>query len=163
MLRRVALMLTLLIAIAASATQRGEKSLGLAGGFNTANDGAVAGVFFQYSFYRHFRLAPSADYVFRHRGIDGLHVNLDCHFPIGVGSGRFDVYPLVGLNFMSMYDHSIVETEDVSSRRTRLGLNIGGGCEFYCTSSLKIFAEGKFNWVKDFNSGVFTVGIGYVF
>ena len=119
-------MLTLLIAIAASATQRGEKSLGLAGGFNTANDGAVAGVFFQYSFSRHFRLAPSADYVFRHRGIDGLHVNLDCHFPIGVGSGRFDVYPLVGLNFMSMYDHSIVETEDVSSRRTRLGLNIGG-------------------------------------
>ena len=88
MLRRVALTLTLLIAIAASATQRSEKTLGLAGGFNTANDGAVAGVFFQYSFSSHFRLAPSADYVFRHRGIDGLHVNLNCQFPIGVGSVR---------------------------------------------------------------------------
>ena len=123
MLRRVALTLALLIAIAASATQRGEKSLGLAGGFNTANDGAVAGVFFQYSFSGHFRLAPSADYVFRHRGIDGLHVNLNCQFPIGVGSGRFDVYPLVGLNLSSRQKMSaaagrgLVSTsaEDVSS------------------------------------------------
>ena len=35
--------------------------------------------------------------------------------------------------------------------------------EYYCTQSLKISIEGKFSLVKSYNSGVFNIGIGYVF
>lgn len=157
------------IAFGALAATKGEKSLGLRLGYHTANKAPAAGIWFQYSFSHHFRLAPNVEYVFRHNGVDGYHFNLDAHFPIGV-SRRFDIYPIAGVGFVAMYDHNDYQAEtyedngdDVSTRTTRFALNFGAGVEYYCTRSLKLFAEGKFNWVKDFNSGVFAVGIGYVF
>jgi len=147
-----------------SASERGEKTLGLRAGYNTCNESAVAGIFFQYTFSKHFRLAPNADYIFRHWGADGFSFNINGQFPIGLSSRRFDIYPLAGVSFLSMSSHSIDDdSNDVTTRTSRLGLNFGGGAEFYCTRSLKVYAEGKFNWVRHFNSGVFTVGIGYVF
>ena len=46
----LALMLTL-PAFTMSAHCRGEKSLGLRGGYNTRNESAVAGLYFQYAFF----------------------------------------------------------------------------------------------------------------
>ena len=151
--------------IAAGAAERGEETLGLRAGFNGRNSSAVAGVMFQYAFSSRFRLAPNIDYVFRHKATDAYSMSINAHFPINFGSyKRFDIYPLAGVNFIS-WNHRLNDTDglDTSSRTSRLGLNIGGGAEFYCTSSLKICVEGKFNWVRHFNSGVVNLGIGYVF
>lgn len=149
----------------AAALGRGEKSLGLRGGYNTRNESAVTGLYFQYSFSRHFRLAPNVDYVFRHNGTDAYSANINTHFPIAFDRNeRFGMYPFTGVNFIS-WNHRLnnVDGQDASSRVSRLGLNFGVGLEFYCTKSLKIHAEGKFNLVKAYSSGVFNIGIGYVF
>lgn len=166
---RPAIYLTLLLAVisalGASATERGEKTLGLRGGFNTRNESAVAGVYFQYAFSHHFRLAPNVDYVFRNKGTDALSVNINAQFPINLeATKRFDIYPLAGVNYTSR-NHRLNNSDgtDTSSRTSNIGLNTGLGAEFLCTPSLKVCVEGKFTLVKRYSSGVFTVGIGYVF
>ena len=160
----LAMMLTL-PAFTMSAHGRGEKSLGLRGGYNTRNESAVAVLYFQYAFSRHFRLAPNVDYVFRNDGTDAYSANINTHFPIAFDRNeRFAVYPFTGVNFIS-WNHRInnIDGQQTSSRTSRLGPNFGVGMEYYCTQSLKISIEGKFSLVKSYNSGVFNIGIGYVF
>ena len=156
------LSLCMATAVPAAATVRGEKAAGVRAGYNTRNASAVAGIWFQYSFSSHFRLSPNADYVFRNDDTDGFSFNINAHFPIKTGS-RFNVYPLAGLSYVSMTHHDKQPTEDVTTRTNKLGLNIGGGAEYYFTRSLKVYLEGKFNWVSHFNSGVFAAGIGFIF
>lgn len=153
--------------VSAYATVHGEKTVGLRAGYSTNSSNPAAGIYFQYAFSRHFRIAPNVDYLFRNKGVDGFHFNINAHFPIGLKSSRFDVYPLIGLGAVSMSAHNQNNDsgsyDDVTTRSTKFGLNIGGGAEFMATSALKLFVEGKFNWIEDFNSGVFCIGIGYVF
>ena len=148
-----------------NATSRGEKSLGLRVGYVTRNESALAGLYFQYSFTDYFRLSPDIDYVFRHHNEDALDLNLNAHFPFRLGvSGRFSMYPLVGMNYTSWNLHTHDEnSDDVTTRDSHLGLNIGGGMEYYITPTLKLNFEGKFQWTKRADTGVFLVGIGYVF
>lgn len=161
----ILILLAIVSAMPAYAFGRGEKSLGLRAGYNTRNESPVTGLYFQYAFSRHFRLAPNIDYVYRHHGTDAYSANVNAQFPIIYDhNDRFGVYPFTGVNFIS-WNHRLNNTDgqETSSRVSRLGLNFGVGVEFYCTKSLKIHAEGKFNLVESYSSGVFTIGIGYVF
>lgn len=150
--------------IPAAATVRGEKSVGLKAGYCTRNESAVAGAYFQYAFSSHFRLSPNIDYVFRNKGCDAFAFGLTAQFPIGVTGSRFDMYPLAGVSY-SIWNHQSHSevADDVSTRVNRFGIDVGMGVEYKFASALKIFAQGRFNWVKDYNSGIFVVGIGYVF
>lgn len=146
-------------------TSAGEKSLGLRAGYNTRNESGVAGLYFQYAFSRHFRLAPNADYVFRNHGTDAFSFNINAQFPIAFDANeRWAIYPLTGLNVIS-WNHRLNNTDGThtGSRLTRLGLNAGVGLEYKVTRSLKLHAEGKFSLVRSYSSGVFNLGIGYVF
>lgn len=153
-----------LFSINADAAARGEKSVGVKIGYCSRNESPVGGLYFQYDFSRHFRLSPSIDYIFRHEGYDGFTFNLTAQFPIGLRSSRFDIYPLAGLSY-AIWNHTLpkVAGNDVSERINRLGLDVGAGAEYKISSSLKLFVQGKFNWVKNFNTGIFVAGIGYVF
>lgn len=146
------------------AAERGEKSVGIKAGYCTRNESAVAGIYFQYDFSRHFRLSPSIDYVFRHNGFDAYTFNLTAQFPIGLKDKRFDIYPLAGLSY-AIWNHSYTGegNDDVSMRVNKFGFDVGAGAEYKINSSLKLFVQGKFNCVKHYNTGVFVVGIGYVF
>lgn len=145
---------------------KGEKSVGLRGGYTTANKSAVAGLYFQYSFSDHFRIAPDIDYSFRNNGTDAISLNLNAHVPFRFESEKVALYPLAGLNYTSWNIHKRIEIEDnddAKSRIDRLGLNIGGGVEYYVKPTLKLGFEGKYRWTRDYNSGVLNLSIGYVF
>ena len=45
----------------------------------------------------------------------------------------------------------------------RFGTNLGGGLEVRALQALKLFAEAKYSFVKDYSSIGISVGIGYVF
>lgn len=159
------LICSLLLPAAANA-QSGEKSVGLRGGYTTATKSPVAGLFFQYRFSKYFRLAPSAEYYFRHHGTDAYTINLDAQVPFAFSvSSRFNIYPLGGLNLTSYnYRYRAEEsTDDSSTRKTRFGLNLGGGLEYYVTPSLKLSVEAKYVLIKKIDGGNFTASIGYVF
>lgn len=156
--------------------QKGEKSVGLRGGFTTRNTTATAGLYFSYRFSEHFRFAPKVDYAFRHKGVDGFSFNFDCESPIALGQpeNKVNFYPILGLNYSTITSRTIIETpqnndqeteqsDDSSQRTGRFGLNTGAGIEYFATPTLRLALEGKCQFVKSNTGGWFTLSIGYVF
>lgn len=144
----------------------GEKSVGLQAGYTTSHEAPVAGLYFEYSFSKHFRLKPAIDYYFRHDGVDAFAFNIDANVPFSLGlSGKFNIYPLAGLNLTSwnIKTHNIEDGDDSTTRKNRLGINVGGGIEYYVSPTLKLAAEAKYGWVKHYDGGIFNISIGYVF
>ena len=50
-----------------------------------------------------------------------------------------------------------------NSSETKVGFNIGGGIEYFISDNLKVNAEIKYQYVKDFDRPVISAGIAYVF
>lgn len=143
------------LAPASAQAQRGEKTLGVMGGFATYNDGGFTDVYFQYSFANHFRLAPDLGYVFRNDGKSAFVLDVDLHFPFRIVKG-FGVYPLVGFTFNNWsYKHG--------DNASRAGANFGAGFDIYLTSYLKLSLQGKYSLMNDTSGAFFGMGIGYVF
>lgn len=166
MKRIITLIAAVMIVAAGAMAQKGEKSVGLKGGYATQNHSATAGIYFQYDFSNHFRLSPDVDYVFRKHGTDALLINVNAQFPFRFAAGRLCAYPLAGLSYSMSTYHNVASTDgsDGGNERTnRFGLNFGAGFEARLTPSLKIFAEGKYNWVRHYDGGMFAIGIGYIF
>lgn len=136
--------------------QKGEKSLSIKAGYATFNEGGFTALQFQYTFGQHLRIAPEIGYVFRNAGVSGLELCADMHFPFRIGKG-VNIYPLAGLTFNSWnWQHSKHST-------SRVGLDFGGGFDFYLTQNLKLGLQGKYSMMNDTSGGFFDASIGYVF
>lgn len=135
--------------------QRGEKTLGVAGGFATYNNGGYADLYFQYSFANHFRIAPEIGYVFRNEGKSAFELSVDMHFPFRIARG-FAVYPLAGFTFNNW-------SYAGDGHASRAGADFGAGFDIYLTSNLKLNLQGKYSLMNDTGGGFFNMGIGYVF
>ncbi|MEF2643500.1 MAG: outer membrane beta-barrel protein [Paramuribaculum sp.] len=169
----ITLMVTFASPDASAQSWRGQKSVGLRGGFTTRNTTATAGLYFSYRFTEHFRFAPKVDYAFRHKGIDAFSFNFDTEMPIALDgtTGRVNFYPIAGLNYSTFTSHNdegpveeLDENNDDSSQRTsRFGLNFGAGIEYFATPTLRLAFESKFLLMKQYSGGWFNVSIGYVF
>lgn len=154
-------------------SQKGQKSVGLRGGFTTRNTTATAGLYFSYRFTEHFRLSPKVDYAFRHNGTDAFAFNIDAEMPISLNpaTNRVNFYPIAGMNYSTFTNHAVVspiqpladEYDDSSDRVNRFGLNIGAGLEFFATPTLRLAIEGKCTLIKQYTGGWFNLSIGYVF
>lgn len=149
------LMLALFFASQPLSAQRGEKTLGISGGFASYNNGGCATVYFQYSFAEHVRIAPEVGYIFRNKGKSGFEGSLDMHFPFRVAKA-FKLYPLAGVTFNNW---SFSDRGSVS----RGGLDFGGGFDLYFTSQLKLSVQGKYSVMKDTGGAFVNIGLGYVF
>lgn len=144
---------------------RSEKSFGPKVSYIGQNTSVGAGLFFQYSFSRHFRVAPEIGIVFRNRDRDALTIDLNAHVPFGFKNDKVAIYPLAGLNFASWSLHGNDENsaDDVTTHINRIGLNTGAGVELRCTRSLKLTLEGKYTFIKSYSGAVVSLGISYVF
>ena len=135
--------------------QKGEKTLGIAGGYASYNNAGMANLFFQYSFSNHVRLAPELGYIFPNDGKSAFDCSLDVQFPFRVARG-VKLYPFTGITLNSWNfgrgEHS-----------TKGGFDFGGGLELYMTSSLKLNIQGKYSLMNDTSGGFVQMGIGYVF
>lgn len=173
--RLIALISFILISVTAATTvsaqlSKGTKSVGVKTGYVTLNKTATAGIELQYAFSRHFVLAPSIDIIFRNENLDGMMFNLDYHGPWQLDTnGRWYFYHILGLNYASWSRHSTEgngesdDTDDVTLRTNRFGLDFGAGIDYYVRPTLKLSLQGKFNWLKAHNTGLFNLGISYVF
>ncbi len=162
----IALALWLAMPFAANA-QRGEKVFGVQTGYTSTNNSAIAGMFFQYSFSDHFRVSPEMGFVIRHEDLDAFTADINLHFPLSLNhSGDFttQIYPIVGADLSSWTHHHIINNDDdVSTRATKFGLNLGGGFQFLPSSTLKLKIEAKYTLMQTYSTFVASVGIGYVF
>lgn len=147
--------------------KKGEKSFGPKIGYVSKNESASAGLFFQYAFSSHLRLAPEIGYIFRHNNMDAFTFDLNAQFPFGFTGERVAFYPLAGLNYSSWNSHfhadDLDKTDDVSTRTARIGLNAGAGFELRCNESLKLTLEAKYCLIKHYNSALISAGISFIF
>lgn len=161
--------------IPAHAVEKGEKTFGVRTGYVSRNNSADLGLYFQYTFSKHFRLQPAADLVFRHKDRDAFMVDINAQVPIEFSNDNFSLYPFAGLNFSSWNRHYNAGNDapefenpdefspEWSSRTNRFGVNVGAGFDLKVSSTLKLSLEAGYTFVKS-NSGLRAlVGIGYVF
>lgn len=162
------------------AVEKGEKVVGVQFGYASRNSSADLGLFFQYTFSKHFRLQPQAQLVFRNKNRDAFLFDINAQVPIAFTSNKFTLYPFAGLNFSSWNQHNIIgevnieenpenpeqpklEVISYSERKNSIGVNLGAGFDLKVSSSLKISLEAGYTFVK-YNSGVRVLaGIGYIF
>ncbi len=149
----------------ASSPARGEKTFGLKTGYVTTNNSVSAGLKFSYAFSRIAILAPSVDYVFRNNDRDAVLINLDLQSAwFAPQTSKWRVYSILGINYSSWSDHDYyVPMGEVTTRHGRLGLNAGAGTSVDVTPSLRLCLEGKYNCVTHNSTGIFNLGISYVF
>lgn len=147
-----------------AAAQKGDACFGVQTGYISTNNSAHAGLFFQYGFSNHFRLSPEVGYVFRHQRLDAFTVDLNSHYPLMLNkTANAQLYPLVGINFSSWTRHQPSNSDDVTSRKMKWGVNLGAGFQFRASSSLNLKIEAKYLLISRYSSLVVTAGIGYCF
>ncbi|MDD2961371.1 MAG: outer membrane beta-barrel protein [Muribaculaceae bacterium] len=141
-----------------SLAQKGEKNIGIIGGYNTKTESAIVGASFQYRFSRYFRISPDIHFMFRNNNLSGFAFNGNVHFPIKMDT-RINFYPLIGVTYQSWRNNS--GDEEVTAKK--FGANIGGGFEYMATPTLKLSVEGKYSWISSYPNANFYIGIGYLF
>lgn len=140
---------------AKSNSVKGEKTLGIRGGYASYNESGYNSIFFEYTFAPHFRISPEIGYVYSHYRKTAFKLDADMQFPFRIVSG-LQIYPLAGLAFNNW------SYKDDSSK-SRLGADLGAGLDFYMTQNLKLNVQAKYSWLPDV-SGLFAgLGIGYIF
>jgi len=135
--------------------KRGDMTLGIGGGYASANHSGYADIYFRYTFARHVRIAPEVAYVFRNDNLSAFKVDVDMQFPFAIAKG-VQVYPLAGMAFNNWN----VAHGDTHSR---FGLNVGGGFDLKFTPQLRVTIQAKYS-IMEHTDGVYVgAGIGYNF
>ncbi|MCR4764554.1 MAG: porin family protein [Bacteroidaceae bacterium] len=147
------MLVALLTMSTAAFAQKGFTSFGVNGNYDDLNGQFGLGVKLQYGFVDQLRGDLSTTLYFKKKGITMFDVNGNVHYVFPVAS-KFNVYPLAGLN-IAFFNNDIP---------TRLGVNLGGGLEYFVASNVKIGAEAKYivsdNGFSRFNLGI---GVGFLF
>ena len=160
--------LMLLTPLAASAQfERGEKCVGAKLGYVDKNNSASMGLVFQYSFSRHLRVAPEIGCVFKHKNMDAFTIDFNFHTPFTFTGEKAALYPLAGLNYSSwnrtMPRELVDEIDDITTRTSRFGLNLGAGFELRCSRTLKLGIEAKYTLIKSYCGACLAAMVCYVF
>lgn len=158
------LLLTLCAPAATSAqTVPGQKTLGLRTGYVSKNQSATAGVEFNYTLTTHARLGLNADYLIRHHNHDGLTLALNYSCPLRLTPAHpLYAYPIAGLCY-STWTHHPTHTDDVSTRRSRAGIDLGAGIEIHPTPTMRIALEARYDFPRHQDTALITAGISYIF
>lgn len=160
-----ALCATALCTPLAASAQTDHSTFGVQTGYTSKNSSAIAGLFFQQRLNETWRIAPEVGCVFRHQNLDALTVDINMHYIFDFGSETIGIYPLAGLDFSawSVHPFSLDAEKDVTTRKSKLGLNVGAGFEYLASPTLKLKAEWKYTLTSHFSTCVVSAGIGYMF
>ncbi len=60
-------------------------------------------------------------------------------------------------------DHPERSSTDSRHRYDRLGINLGGGLEYFASPTLRLALEGKWRGRTDYSTGIIALSIGYRF
>lgn len=148
---------------------RGQKTMGVFLGYIDHNRSAITGIEYTYRFSRRFRIAPDASYVVQRNYQDALILNINGQFLHGPELGQWEIFPYTGINYTSWTMHEMCTppglsgTPDISSRVSRLGLNLGGGGNLNITDQLQLGLRAGYSFVKDYSTFTMVAKIAYRF
>ena len=107
----------------------------------------------QYEFIDNVRAEASFDYFFKKDYMTQWDINLNAHYVVRAGD-KFSFYPLAGLTILN----SKLEGFDSKSK---FGFNAGAGVEYQITESVKLNLEGKYQYVKNYDRPVISMGVAF--
>lgn len=149
------LLLISMLIFSAQGDNHGDMTLGLGGGYTTANHSGYSKLWFRYTFSDHVRIAPETAYVFKHEGLTAFEIDVDMQFPFAVAPG-VQLYPLTGVAFNNWNAPN-------SDTYSRFGADLGGGIDLKLTSSLRINFDVKYTLMHHTGGLYAGAGIGYNF
>ena len=164
----------MLMSIGAFAQEAGRMAIGANAAYGFASNYKTFGLGakFQYCITDDFRAEASGTYFFKKDYTSAWDANLTIQYLIPISEG-FYVYPLLGPTVFGIkvdvpdqhisyggYDYDF---EGGSASETRFGVNAGAGIEYFLSDNFKINAEAKYQYTKDSDWPVVSVGVAYVF
>ena len=143
----------------AHADESGDVTIAPQIAFATKHTTAGIGVQAQYYALDNLRVAPEFIFYFKNDNITAYNGNLNVHYLIPKGTA-LNIYPLAGFSY-ARYKINLIddEGEKYDEKHDRIGLNIGAGAEYQIQEMLHLFAEERFQIMKDFNQSVTVVGV----
>lgn len=154
-----------------SYAQQGTTAAGVYGAFGSENSNFGIGAKVQYSILDNLRAEASFDYFFKKDYLTNMNASLNLHYLILV-SDKFRVYPLAGISYVNWsFDTDgfiddftrAYDDDDDDDSESKIGFNLGAGVEYDLTDKLSIFAEGRYQFVSDFDQAIIGVGLSYKF
>lgn len=150
-----------------SYAQQGTTAAGVYGAFGSENSNFGLGAKVQYGILDALRAEASFDYFFKKDYLTNMNASLNVHYLIPI-SEKFRVYPLAGVSYIywkADYEGAVDDAlyGDVDDSESKIGFNLGAGVEYDLTDKLSIFAEGRYQFVSDFDQAVIGVGLTYKF
>lgn len=152
----------LLISAKSFAQYEGTFGMGAQAGYGSSVKSVGAGVNLHYYYTNSVRFAPSFTYYLPRKGINMWEVNADAHYVVPV-SWLFSVYPIGGLHY-SKWKFDAEKFTGIGAQDetlNRIGANLGLGLQYDFRYKMRLNAEYKYQFIKDFSQSSFMVGIGF--
>ena len=153
------ILLATLVAVMGCVSAMAQKGQMAVGGnllYGTEINSVGLGAKFQYGILDNVRGEASFNYYFSNHGYHMWDLNVNGHYLFDVAP-KFRAYPLAGLTIVNK------TYNDIDDGITRLGLNLGGGCEYDLTPSVTVNAEVKYSIVSSIDQAVLSIGAAYKF
>lgn len=180
-MKKIFLSLCIALVSVCSYAQQGTTAAGVYGAFGSENSNFGLGAKVQYGILDALRAEASFDYFFKKDYLTNMNASLNVHYLIPI-SEKFRVYPLAGVSYIywkADYEGAVddalggildeykdmykAQMGDVDDSESKIGFNLGAGVEYDLTDKLSIFAEGRYQFVSDFDQAVIGVGLTYKF
>ena len=126
------------------------------------------GAKFQYNITDAIRGEASGNYFLKKDYMNVWDVNLNFHYLIPVGESC-KIYPLVGVTLMGVkvevpsFTYEGITYGGGSASDTSVGVNAGAGIEYYLSESFKLNLEAKYQYTKNCDWPVISIGAAYCF
>lgn len=106
----------------------------------------------QYEFITSVRAEASFDYFLKKDHISEWDVNLNAQYLLRVGD--LCIYPLAGITMLTICPEGL-------DSDSKIGFNAGAGIEYPISGGIKVNAEFKYQYVKDADRPVLSVGVAF--
>ena len=117
----------------------------------------------QFDVTDNIRVAPDFFYFIRNNNVSAYTCDINVNYLIPKGE-KFTIYPLAGFAY-TRYKVEVKDDEGdkYDEKHDRIGANIGIGAQYQINEPLQLFAEERFQLMKDFNQSVTVVGVRFTF
>ena len=156
-MKKLGLILLLVVgSIAGCYAQQGRSSVGMKMGYALDHNNITWGIDYRYNVWENVRFAPNITYMFRNDGVSAWYIDFDGHYVVPV-SRNFAFYPIGGFSL------SIWDFRGASSNYSRVGVNIGVGCELYATQEISVGLDMKYNLIHNYDQALAALRVAYHF
>jgi outer membrane protein X len=134
--------------------------------YGTEGNMPGAGLHFKTHYLEDWRTVLSGNYYFKKNGLSCYDVNIEGNYIFNIGE-KIQLYPLLGgrvaIWHVDDVNVDVWHFDNSDNSHYEIGLNAGGGIDYLLGEHWLVNAEVKYQYIKDADQVLFSVGLGYRF